>query len=141
MSVVVHSTIQQRRDTTESWEYTNPILADREEGFETDIYGSPVGMKMGDGVTHWVDLPYWFTAAGSTPPVPPIVMDITSGVTTIPQMIAHPGMTWPIVFFRAPDGSIYTGATSVDDGTNIIVSGDDMGDGTFADSFTVIIKF
>lgn len=140
MSIAVHSTIQQRRDTTESWEYTNPILEDREEGFETDIYGYPVGMKMGDGVTHWNDLPYWFTTAGAVPPVPDIVQSITGGVTTIPQTIAHTGMTWPTVIFRDGSGNVYSGATSQDTGTDIVVTGD-TGDGTtFADSFVVIIK-
>lgn len=140
MSITVHSTIQQRRDTTESWEYTNPVLADREEGFETDIYGYPVGMKMGDGVTHWVDLPYWFTTAGSVPPVPDIVRSITGGVTTIPQTITHTGTTWPTVIFRDGAGNVYSGATSQDTGTDIVVTGDDDGTGKFADSFVVIVK-
>lgn len=67
MSVTVNTTIQRRRDTTETWEYTNPILADREQGFETDSYGLPIGMKMGDGINHWDDLPYWFTNAVTVP--------------------------------------------------------------------------
>lgn len=140
MSITVHSTIEQRRDTTESWEYTNPILADREEGFETDIYGNPVGMKMGDAVTHWNDLPYWFETAGSTPPVPTITRNITGGVTTIPQTIAHAGMVWPTVIFRDGSGNIYGGATSQDNGTSIIVTGDDDGSGNFADTFIVVVK-
>jgi len=68
MSVSVLTTVKRRRDTTEAWEYVNPILADREQGFEIDSYGTPVGMKMGDGVTHWVDLPYWFSNASGVPP-------------------------------------------------------------------------
>ena len=140
MSIVVHSTILERRDTTESWEYTNPILQDREEGYETDIYGYPIGMKMGDGVTHWNDLPYWFTTSGATPPIPPIVRNITGGVTTIPQTIVHTGMTWPSVIFRDGSGNEYAGATSQDNGTSIIVTGDDDGSGKFADSFVVVVK-
>lgn len=68
MSVTVLTTVKRRRDTTEAWEYINPILADREQGFETDSYGSPVGMKMGDGVSHWDDLPYWFNNSFGIPP-------------------------------------------------------------------------
>jgi hypothetical protein len=140
MSIIVHSTILERLDTTESWEYTNPILANREQGYEVDIYENPVGMKIGDGVTHWDDLPYWFTTAGSTPPVPPIVRNITGGVTTIPQTYAHPGMVWPTVMFRDGSGNTYGGAFGQDTGTDIVVSGDDDGSGKFADSFIVIIK-
>lgn len=71
---------------------------------------------------------------------PPITLDIIGGVTTIPQTIAHPGLTWPTVMFRDSAGNKYGGALDQDDGTSIIVTGDDTGDGTFADSFTVIIK-
>ena len=46
--------IQLKRDTREHWEALNPLLADGEMGIETVTYRS----KIGDGLTHWNDLPY-----------------------------------------------------------------------------------
>lgn len=47
-------TYQLRRGTAAVWEKNNPILNYGEPGFEKDTYR----LKIGDGVTHWVDLPY-----------------------------------------------------------------------------------
>jgi len=69
MSITVNGEILQRRDTTEAWEYVNPILPDGQLGWEKDIYGNPLGVKMGDGTTHWNDLPYWFESGGSGLPL------------------------------------------------------------------------
>lgn len=135
MSITIHSTIQERRDTTESWNYTNPILQDREQGYETDIYGHPLGMKMGDGVTHWVDLPYWFAGNFALP----ITRNVTAGDSQ-PLTIPHPGMVWPQVFYRTLSGDEYGGAHSNDNGTNIVVTGDADMSGNFADTFIVIVK-
>ena len=48
------SLIQLRRDTATNWASNNPILAEGEAGFETDTYR----IKIGDGSTAWVSLPY-----------------------------------------------------------------------------------
>jgi len=51
--------MQQRRGTAAQWISTNsgngPILAAGEIGFESDNDR----FKIGDGVNHWVDLPYF----------------------------------------------------------------------------------
>ena len=44
-----------RRDTEENWARVNPILLMAEKGYEMDGRG----MKIGDGVTRWNDLPYF----------------------------------------------------------------------------------
>lgn len=49
--------IQIRRDTAANWTAANPVLAQGEEGYETDT-GK---MKIGDGVTAWASLAYAFT--------------------------------------------------------------------------------
>lgn len=38
------------------WENKNPILLDGEPGYEID--GSEIRLKIGDGTTNWIDLPY-----------------------------------------------------------------------------------
>ena len=48
--------ILMRRDTAENWESANPVLLLGEKGYETDEGN---GMKVGNGVTRWNDLPYF----------------------------------------------------------------------------------
>jgi len=57
--------IQNRADQKLNWENGNPILAIGEFGFDIDSNA----LKIGDGVTHWRDLPYITNANGITPPV------------------------------------------------------------------------
>jgi len=47
--------MQTRRGTAAQWTTANPVLASGEFGYETDTKK----MKVGDGVTAWVSLPYW----------------------------------------------------------------------------------
>jgi len=49
--------IKQRRDTTANWVLVNPILAEGEIGIEFRTNGS-IGIKTGNGVDTWNDLPY-----------------------------------------------------------------------------------
>lgn len=59
----VWDTIKLRGGTAAEWTTANPILADREVGVEKDTRK----LKIGDGVTHWVDLLYVVgVAAGTT---------------------------------------------------------------------------
>ena len=45
----------QRSDTEANWQLYNPILLKGEVAFSTDNYN----LKIGDGVSHWADLPYY----------------------------------------------------------------------------------
>lgn len=54
MAEVIKTTIQLRRGKSTSWETKNPVLAKGEPGFEVDTYG----LKIGDGITPWNELPY-----------------------------------------------------------------------------------
>ena len=45
---------QHRRDTSTNWQTNNPLLASGEMGIETDTSS----FKIGNGTSHWVDLPY-----------------------------------------------------------------------------------
>ena len=53
--------IQIRRDLAANWTSANPILAQGEFGYELNT-GK---MKIGDGSTAWISLPYKFDAAAS----------------------------------------------------------------------------
>jgi hypothetical protein len=48
------SRIQVRGDTAANWTAANPILADREMGYETDTRK----LKVGNGTSTWTALPY-----------------------------------------------------------------------------------
>lgn len=53
--------IRPRSGTATQWATANPILAEREIGYEVPATGfgtGPVRLKMGDGVTPWNNLPY-----------------------------------------------------------------------------------
>lgn len=50
----VRVTLQIRHDEAEDWVTRNPVLAQGEYGLETDTFL----IKVGDGVTHWIDLRY-----------------------------------------------------------------------------------
>lgn len=53
--------IRPRAGTASQWTTANPVLAEREIGFEFPAGGIGTGeikMKMGDGVSHWTDLAY-----------------------------------------------------------------------------------
>lgn len=53
--------IRPRAGTATQWELVNPVLGEREIGFEVPESGVGSGnvkMKMGDGVTTWNELPY-----------------------------------------------------------------------------------
>lgn len=48
------ASIQFKRGTAQRWIEVNPVLQQGEPGFEYDTHK----LKIGDGVTHWVDLKY-----------------------------------------------------------------------------------
>lgn len=77
------------------------------------------------------------------PPTPTdqIITPIVSGVTGNPKTVNYGEMVNPTLIFRNSDGSNYSGAVNnIDNGTEIVLTGDDDGSGKFADSFSFIIK-
>lgn len=54
--MVENKRVKNRRDTAANWTLNNPVLLAGEFGIELD--STPIKMKIGDGTTHWNDLPY-----------------------------------------------------------------------------------
>jgi hypothetical protein len=54
MAKVINTTFKLKRGTEARWAEVNPILAEGEPGFVYDKNR----LKIGDGKTHWNDLPY-----------------------------------------------------------------------------------
>jgi hypothetical protein len=52
--------IKLRRDSSANWETANPVLSAGEPGLDIDTNQ----LKLGDGVTEWIDLPYTSGAGG-----------------------------------------------------------------------------
>lgn len=74
-----------RQGTAEEWTEVNPVLAIGEPGYETDTNK----FKIGDGLTHWVDLAYQGAVV-----VPTKLSDLTNDVgfvTATDIMIAAEG--------------------------------------------------
>lgn len=71
--------IRPRSGTANQWSTANPVLKEREIGFEVPNGGVGTGtvkMKMGDGITAWNDLPYAIPFFLST-------ADIVQNATTV----------------------------------------------------------
>jgi hypothetical protein len=61
------ATMQQRRDTAANWAATNPTLAQGEIGIDiTALATDTPAIKVGDGATAWVSLPYLGGSSGSS---------------------------------------------------------------------------
>ena len=52
---VIKTRILMRRDSAENWMTVNPILASGEIGYDATVKKH----KIGDGLHHWDDLPYF----------------------------------------------------------------------------------
>lgn len=68
-----------------------------------------------------------------------IIADVTAGDPQ-PLTINYGTLQWPNVIYRNADGSRYGGATDLDNGTEVVITGDADVSGNFADSFVVIVK-
>jgi hypothetical protein len=74
-------------------------------------------------------------------PFAQITTPIMGGVTPNPVTITYGAMINPTIILRNNDGSNYSGsANNVDNGTEIVLTGDDNGSGKFADTFNIILK-
>lgn len=63
--------VMTRRDTAANWTANNPTLRMGEEGLEMDTRQ----YKVGDGVTDWVNLPYWYSR--------PQIREVTTATYTL----------------------------------------------------------
>lgn len=72
-------TIQLRRGASAEWVAANPVLANGEVGIELGVGIVPDKGKIGDGVTHWDDLPYSIDSAW----VPLTEKGVAGGVATL----------------------------------------------------------
>lgn len=52
---ILKTVFKLRRATEAEWNEVNPVLALGEPGFAYDVYG----LKIGDGVRHWLELEYF----------------------------------------------------------------------------------
>lgn len=89
------------------------------------------------------DLPNWRAVLAVVPGggETAITTPIVSGVTSNPITVNYGTMVNPTIILRNVDGSNYSGSGhNVDNGVEIILTGDDDGTGHFIDTFTFILK-
>jgi hypothetical protein len=138
MSISIIGKIQVRKDTTANWNYINPILPDRVWGHEEN--GSvPVGSKLGDGVTHWDLLPYWY---GGGPSSVPISASAIANSTPVPLVVNFTTLGVSLPGYQAYDNTLnqYDNTIKVViSGTNISFYGIDNGAGNFLDNYTFLV--
>lgn len=70
--------IQIRKDTAANWTSVDPILADGEIGMED---GTPIAIKIGDGITAWTSLAYWSSGGGGG--AAPVLVSVSSNYTAL----------------------------------------------------------
>ena len=84
--------MQQRRDLEANWASVNPILPEGQVGYATDT--QPWKGKVGDGKTHWNDLPYTNAAADlATSSFTPTIMSFLNNNLTVPATIEPSSFT------------------------------------------------
>ena len=94
--VTTNAKILLRRDTSTNWSNSNPILANGEQGYETNT-GK---MKIGDGILNWNSLSYFSTGdTGPTGPTGPM------GLSSWSYFVQNGG-------FTLSDNSTFLGTTN-----------------------------
>lgn len=120
----VPAKLRHRVDSAALWAGLNPVLLRGELGFEEDT----LGMKLGDGVSPWNDLPYRVAPGAApapapsptpAPPPPPTAPSITTQPAA--QSVTEPATatftvaasgTAPLAYQWRKDGTNIAGATS-----------------------------
>jgi hypothetical protein len=99
-----------RRDSLGNWQSNNPVLLSGEPGYETNT-GK---LKVGDGITPWNQLSYYYGATGGTGATGPIGATGPTGSIGVTGAMGVTGPTGSIGV-TGPTGSIGpTGATGLD---------------------------
>lgn len=82
--VVIIKRMEQRVDTAANWTAKNPILGNAEIGIQSASVPEEIKMKVGDGVTRWVDLPYFADAppGGSSTPRVQVINSTPGGAAS-----------------------------------------------------------
>lgn len=100
----VSNTLKFRRDTAANWVSVNPTLGQGEPGFEYDTYR----LKIGNGVTPWVNLPYHGNIYGTSE----TALTVSSGsktLTVAAGLAFAPNMVVMISYLN--DAGVYMQAT------------------------------
>lgn len=106
--VHIHTTFKLRRGTSSLWASKNPILQDGEPGKETDT-GK---LKLGDGVSRWLDLEYFLPESGVQSLIDAAISELPGGgdgdlalIEHINSPTPHPaydeGADWDLLYRNA----------------------------------------
>lgn len=139
--IAINGKIWQRVDTSANWTSSNPVLEAKEQGFDS----TAKAFKIGDGVTAWNSLPYYYGSSYLLPtrlPYPigeslPIIIDYT-------PYVAYGND--PEIQVKYKTGQIITSSASIDQGdidsdiTTLIINAADDGTGVTDGDIIIVIK-
>lgn len=80
--ITINGAILEKVDTGANWAANNPVLPNKMQGFDSTVRA----FKIGDGVTAWNDLPYYYSNGSITT----LVVDIPAG-SPIPLTVTDIG--------------------------------------------------
>lgn len=131
-----YTIIKPRRGTAKLWSMGNPVLAEYEIGIELPEGEGQIKIKLGDGVTHWNDLPYCLDDTLSVVTVSQILNNSEAGGIKIIEINGDsiqdgtPTLTDPKEFnYVAESGSL----TITSSGKNLV----NIPNGTYEESLSV----
>lgn len=105
--------MQQRRDTAANWASVNPILPEGQVGYETDA--QPWKGKVGDGKTHWNDLPYSNAVADlDTDSFTPTIMSYLNANLNVKTTLENASFTPSILTYLNDNLTIPTNLETAD---------------------------
>lgn len=120
MTQIIKTRLQLRRFTAAEWTAANEVLLDQEPGIETDTATADgkYKFKIGDGATHWNDLPYFQAGGGvetivagsgvavdSTDPKNPIVSSTLGSIALSGRVTDYASL--PSTLGSGDDGKAY----------------------------------
>ena len=108
--------IQLRNDTAANWTSANPILAIGEVGVETDNNK----MKVGDGTSHWADLPYMGVDTAEI--VPLVSYEHVQGSDSDVWTVEHNLGFYPSVTVFLSSGDVVEGAIEHQDTSTLTIT-------------------
>lgn len=128
----INARFKNKRDTAENWTKNNPVLLDGEFGVESNSSGDK--LKVGDGTSHWNDLPYSCDVNGLVIPRPQYKIiaykytDIGSIGTVYTLTKTHITPTNPVIAagdyvqFRTDKASYTAYVSAVNNGENTVTA-------------------
>lgn len=139
--ITINGQIFENVYTSAEWATANPVLDERQQGFDSTVKA----FKIGDGVTAWLSLPFYYGSSTSLPDT--ITVPIS---TALPIIIDYETNysehgDYPTIQIRSITGRDITSTSTIDYGAaipldTISINAADDGSGVTDSEILIIIK-